>query len=553
MRHAGLILAFLAAVSSAFGQAELRPRPSKAPRGESSAAGTRGAVVAGGAEAVAIGRDVLRAGGNAADAAAATLLAQTVTDAHLYCFGGEVPILVYDAKANRVEVIAGQGVAPRLATREHFRGRFIPLKGIESATVPATLDAIVTLLERHGTRRFAEVAAPTLAILDRGEFRWHADLATTMRLLVAAEATTDDRATGLRRVSDTFYRGAIARRIDTWSRANGGLLRYEDLATHVTRIEEPVTASYRGLTIVKCGPWTQGPALLEALQILDGMDVRATGAGSSAAVHLGVEALKLGFADRDAFYADPHFADVPLAELLAPSYASGRRALIDPQRASRELRPGDPRHGRARLDPKNIRIGPGNPDASDTSTCLVSDAAGNVIAATPSGWSGALAGDTGVWLNSRLQSFNLWEGHPNALEPGKRPRITLTPTLVRDAKGPVRFAVSVAGGDLQDQVTLAVLMNLVDFNLDPAAAVTAPRYSTDHLVGSFGQKPPALGSLTVDTNTPARAIAELAGRGHTVTLSRTPIGYPSALRRDPASGKVEVAGDPRTGRHAAAE
>jgi gamma-glutamyltranspeptidase/glutathione hydrolase len=553
MRHAGRILTFLAAVSaaSAFGQAEPKPRPSKGPRGESSASGTRGAVVAGGAEAVAIGRDVLRSGGNAADAAAATLLAQTVTDAHLYCFGGEVPILVYDAKANRVELIAGQGVAPRRATREHFAGRFIPLKGIESATVPATLDAIVTLLERHGTRRFAEVAAPTLAILDRGEFRWHADLAATLRELVAAEATTEDRATGLRRVADTFYRGPIARRIDAWSKANGGLLRYKDLATHVTRIEEPVTASYRGYTVVKPGAWTQGPALLEALGVLDGFDLRA--AGASGGVHLQVEALKLGFADRDAYYADPLFVDVPLAELLAPSYAASRRELLDPARASRAIRPGDPRRGRALLDPKDIRIGPGNPDANDTSTCLTSDAAGNVIAATPSGWSGALAGDTGVWLNSRLQSFNLWEGHPNVLEPGKRPRITLTPTLVRDATGPVRFAVSVAGGDLQDQVTLGVLTNLIDLALDPAAAVTAPRFSTDHLVGSFGQKPPALGSLTVDANTTTRTIAELAARGHLVTVSRTPIGYPSALRRDPATGRVEVGGDARTGRHAAAE
>jgi gamma-glutamyltranspeptidase/glutathione hydrolase len=181
----------------------------------------------------------------------------------------------------------------------------------------------------------------------------------------------------------------------------------------------------------------------------------------------------------------------------------------------------------------------------------VADRWGNVVAATPSGWSGALAGKTGVWLGSRLQSFNTWAGHPNCIEPGKRPRITLTPTIVlKDARPAI--AVSVAGGDGQDQVSLQLLLNLIDFGLDPAQAVTAPRFVTNHLLGSFRQTPPRLGSLEINPGVGEATIEALKARGHRVAVVKPPIWIPSVMRLDPRSGSIDAAGDPQAGRHAAA-
>jgi gamma-glutamyltranspeptidase/glutathione hydrolase len=551
-----ILLAFTAGVATAQDQRLLRPRPTT-PRGEIAgrwhASGTQGAVVAGGPEAVGAGIAVLKDGGNAIDAAVATLLALTVTDANQFGFGGEVPIMVYEARRGVVEVLTGQGAAPRLATREYFEARGgIPGSGPESAAVPAALDACLTALDRYGTRRFRDVAAPALTILDRLEQPWHADLARTIRQLIEAERPAEDRSRGLRLAADCFYRGPIAREIDAWSRASGGLLRFSDLATHTTRVEEPVTVEYRGFTVVKCGPWTQGPYLLEALQLLEGFDLKALGHNRPASIHVIVEALKLGLADRDAYFADPLFTDVPLTRLLDPRYAARRRGLIDLEQASLSQRPGDPRSGSPLSDgaAPRLRQGPGGP-ASDTTTCLVADRWGNVVAATPSGWSGALAGRTGVWLGSRLQSFNTWDGHPNCIEPGKRPRVTLTPTIVlKDARPAI--AVSVAGGDGQDQVSLQLLLNLIDFGLDPAEAVTAPRFVTNHLLGSFRQTPPRLGSLEINAGVGEATIEALKARGHRVQVARPPIWIPSVMRLDPRSGRIDAAGDPQAGRHAAA-
>jgi gamma-glutamyltranspeptidase/glutathione hydrolase len=538
-------------------QASERPRPSRTPSDLDlhwHAEGRQGAVVAGGAEAVQAGMTVLRDGGNATDAAVATLLALAVTDAHQFCLGGEVPLLIYEADRGVVEVIAGQGAAPRLATLEAFEERGgIPGSGIEAATVPAALDACLTALERQGTKRFQEVVAPTLAILDRGEHAWHNDLARTLRSLIAAEGQADDRRQGLRLVADYFYRGPIAKEIDAWSRSQGGLIRYRDLATHVTRVEEPVLAEYRGLTIVKCGPWTQGPALLQALQILQGYDLEALGHNQPKTIHTVVESLKLALADRDEYYADPLFEEVPLEELLSKNYAQQRRALIDPRRASQERRPGNPKAGKALLEnPFALPDESDKGSANDTTTCIVADRWGNVVAATPSGWSGVLAGETGIWLGSRLQSFNTWPGHPNAIEPGKRPRITLTPTLVLE-EGKPAFAVSVAGGDGQDQVTLQLLLNLIDFRLSPAEAVTAPRFVTEHYISSFRQRPPELGQLRINADVGEEVIEALKRLGHEVREARSPLWHPSVLRIDPTSGQIEVAGDPKANRHASAD
>jgi len=520
------------------------------------ARGHQGAVAVGAAEAADAAIDVLRNGGNAVDAAVAALLVQSVVESGNFCFGGEVPILVYHARRRVVEVISGQGTAPRLANVDYFEkekhGRIPGSGDPTTAAVPGTIDAYVTALDRYGTMTFAEVAQPALAVLDRSDKDWRPDLAKTIRRLIEAERhATDDRRRGLRMVADCFYRGPIARDLDAWGRAHGGLIRYTDLATHVTRVEEPLAIEYRGYTVYKCGAWTQGPYLLETLRLLEGFELKAMGHNRPAYVHAVIEATKLALADRDAYYADPLFVDVPLETLLSKPYADLRRRLIDLERASLEQRPGDPFSGKALLGKRPEDYRPFAGEIRDTTTCLVADRWGNVVAATPSGWGGVLAGETGIILGSRLRSLNTWRGHPNCIEPGKRPRITLTPTLVLEDGKPV-VAVSVAGGDLQDQVTLQLLLNHIEFGLAPADAVTAPRFATEHHVGSFNQPPPRLGDLTVYEALGEETIEALRALGHRVRTSRPPLGHPVMLTIDPQSAVKRAAGDPKARRNARA-
>ena len=321
-------------------------------------------------------------------------------------------------------------------------------------------------------------------------------------------------------------------------------------------IEDPVAVTYRGQTVYKCGPWTQGPYLLEALQILKDIDLKATGHNRPATVHALVETLKLAMADRDTYFADPLFADVPLAALLSSEYAALRRGLIDHGHASLVRRPGDPLKQKAVLDPAadpaQRHISPPPSPAHDTTTCLVADRFGNVVAATPSGWTGVVAGDTGVWLGSRLQSFNVWEDHPNVIAPGKLPRVTLSPTLVLRDNRPV-LAISVAGGDNQDQMTLQLIVNHLDFGLDPAESVVAPRFMTDHFIGSFRQTPPALGQLRINPEIGSGTLDALRALGHGLNVKTGSLAAaPSVIALDPASGQLRAAGDPRSGRHALA-
>jgi len=377
-------------------------------------------------------------------------------------------------------------------------------------------------------------------------------MARTLRRMIEAErGSPGDRRRGLRLAADCFYRGPVARELDAWSRAHGGLIRYTDLATHVTRIEEPVTIDYRGYAVCKCGPWTQGPYLLQALRLLEPLDLKSMGHNRPDYVHAVVEAMKLALADRDTYYGDPLFVDVPLAELLSKGYAALRRPLLDMKHASLEQRPGDPRSGKALLGvaPQAYRL----PEkrVHDTTTCLVADRTGNVVAATPSGWGGVLAGRTGVILGSRLRSLNTWPAHPNCIEPGKRPRITLTPTLVLQGGRPVA-AISVAGGDRQDQVTLQLLLGRVEFGLSPAEAVTAPRFVTNHLVGSFNQPAPHPGSLLLYESLGKSTIDDLKARGHRVRTARPPLAHPVMLVIDPKTGQKQAAGDPKARRHARA-
>lgn len=510
------------------------------------ASGKNGVVAAGKSGSAEAGLEILRNGGNAADAAAGTILALSVTDSSVFCLGSEVPIIVYDSRRNVVEVVAGMGTAPRLATLEYFKKNGGIRGGtIQSAAVPAVLDAITALLDRYGTKSFAEVAGPTLRLLGRGKEKWHADLAKTLKRLIQAEQKANDRRRGLRLAADCFYRGPVAREIDAWSRVHGGLIRYSDLAMHVTRIEEPAKVSYHGYTVCKCGPWTQGPYLLEALNLLENFNLRQMGFQRPQTIHVIVEAMKLALADRDVYYGDPLFVDVPLKELLSKEYSKLRWKLIDPGRASMMFRPGDPLGHKGLLDAEKLPAGLRG-KVSDTTTCLVADRWGNVVAATPSGWGGVLAGSTGVWLGSRLISFNTWKGHPNCIEPGKRPRITLTPTIVLRRARPV-LAISVAGGDTQDQATLQMVTNYIDFGLDAAELVSTPRYATEHYVGSFNQTPPMPGQLTISPDMGTERLEQLKKLGHIINLKNNSGDVPqeiTALVIDYDRSKLHAAGDP---------
>jgi gamma-glutamyltranspeptidase / glutathione hydrolase len=525
------------------------------------AQGNGGAVVAGGSEAVAAGITLLEADGNAADAAAATILALAVTDYGLFAIGGEVPVLIYDAEGNEVKVLSGVGRAPLDPDAiDWLYENDIPSRGsMKSAPVPGAVDLVVTLLRLYGTKSFEEASAPSLAILDRHEKPWHVDLAVTLRKLVEAEQTTDgDRTTKLIAARDRFYLGDVADELEAWWIEVGAFLRKPDLAAHRTLIEDPVVYDYRGYKVHKCGPWTQGPVLCQTLSLLEGYDLAAMGHLSTDYIHVMTESLKLGFADRDEYYGDPQFVDVPLDRLLSPEYAALRRSLIDMESASLERRIGDPWNMTATARTDLDESGPSDIPVQDTTTCVVADRWGNLVAATPScNLVGNTPGPSGVTQGNRVRSLNTTEGHPNRLQPGKRPRITLTPTIVTRDDKPV-IGISVAGGDLQDQTTLNVLLNHIEFGMLPAEAVTAPRFSTPHQQNSFDPNPNrdaafgTLGGLKLQVNIDKNVQTELSERGHVVSTTRGPIAYPTMIFIDQESDEIYAAGDPTARRHAAA-
>jgi gamma-glutamyltranspeptidase/glutathione hydrolase len=519
------------------------------------ASGNYGAVAAGGKESVAAGISLLEAGGNAADAAVAVLLALSVTDYGMYAIGAEIPFMIYDAKTQKVRVLSGLGSAPLdPQAMEWYRKNGIPSHGdIKAAPVPGAIGLCFTALKKFGTVPFQQAVAPTLKLLDQGNELWHSNLARTFRRLIDTEkTTTGSRKEKLQAARDRFYKGDIADELVAFYTENGSFLRKADLAAHVTREEDPATTNYRGYTVCKCGPWTQGPYLLQTLRLLEGFDLKSMGHASPETIHLLTEALKLGLADRDEYYGDPLFVDVPLEALLSDPYTKIRRGLIDMKTASAEIRPGDPIAMKAVKKSGSYRPGPGG-----TTTCVVADRWGNLVAATPSGNGPyAICEELGIAHGNRLRSLNTTPGHPNCLEPGKRPRITLTPTLVLK-EGKAVIAISVAGGDLQDQTTLNCLLNHIEFGMPPAEAVTAPRFSTGHHQDSFNADPQRektlvkLTSLTLSEEIPQNVKDDLRSRGHIIETSKVPIATPVMLTRDPDSGIMCAAGDPKTGRHAA--
>jgi gamma-glutamyltranspeptidase / glutathione hydrolase len=522
----------------------------------------KGVVAAGGAGAVAAGIEILEAGGNAADAAAGTILALNVTDHFACSIGGEVPLLIFDAKTQTVKALSGMGRAPRSQEAiDWYMEHGIPGDGdMKMAPVPSVVDLCITTLQKYGTMSFEEIVAPVLAILDAGEEVWHPKLAVTLRKMVEEEQVTNgSREEKLQAATDRFYgrnkhRNDIAEDLEAFYIAKGGFLRREDLAAHVTTIEDPVTVDYKGYTICKCGTWTQGPFLCQALRLLEGFDLKAMGHLSADYIHVVTEAIKLAMADRDAYYADPAFSGVPMGALLSDRYTKMRQPLIDMKTASLEARPGDPYLMQPIKEGGVFRPGIGG-----TTTCVVADRWGNVVSATPSAnvhRPTVDGGTTGVTYGNRLRSLNTTPGHPNCVEPGKRPRITLTPTLVLKDGKPI-LAISIAGGDLQDQAALNLLLDFIEFNIRPEEAVHVPRFATAHHQDSFNPNPvreqtfKEAGSLTVNEGVSQDVRDELTKRGHKVDVKDGAIATPVMVYIDQANGKFYAAGDPKARRHAA--
>jgi len=520
--------------------------------------GKIGAVAAGGSKAVAAGIQMLQNDGNAVDSAVATILALSITDHGAFAIGGEVPFMVYNQASGKVKVLSGLGRAPLSpAAIDWYLENGIPTDGdIKAAPVPAAIGVCVTALKLYGTMSFEEVVAPTITLLNAGGRDWYERLNVTLCKMINAEKdASGTREQKLQAAVDRFYKGDIASELEEWYIEKGGFLRKEDLASHETRVEEPVSVEYRGYTVCKCNTWTQGPYLCQCLRLLEGFDLKGMEHLSTDYIHVVVESMKLALADRDEYYGDPLFADVPLEELFSDEYTEIRRKLIDMHKASKYFRPGDPYKMKPLKEISILQPGPGG-----TTTCVVADRWGNVVSATPScnvfGNKGD-GGKTGVTHGNRLRSLNTTKGHPNCIQAGKRPRITLTPTMVLKDNKPI-LAISVAGGDLQDQTTLNLLLDFVEFGMMPDKAVNLPRFSTSHHQNSFDPNPKRekaivkANSIQLNTGINQKVAEQLARRGHDIKITNKHIASPVMLYIEQDSGTFYAAGDASAGRHAAA-
>jgi gamma-glutamyltranspeptidase / glutathione hydrolase len=537
---------------------------------------------------------ILTAGGNAIDAGVATVLAAAVTEQSRFGLGGEIPILL-KLVGKPAMAISGIGTAPAKATVEFYQNRKpepweeeghtspIPALGMLAAPVPGVFDGLILALSKYGTMSFAQVAAPAIEYTggfpiaeefaafihgnerfidlwpasrdfflpggtapERGQIFREPTLARTLRSLVAVETkTAGNRVAKLQAVRNDFYKGALARRVAAFSEHNGGLIAYRDLAGFHAETDRPRSTTYHGYEILKPGFWTQGPVMIEALNILEGFNLKAMGHNSPEYLHTLVETAKLAFADRDRYYGDPKFSHIPEEVLLSKEYAAERRRLIDPMHASMEHRPGS--FGKP-LEMEKASAP--SPIAAHDTTCVnVVDRKGNVFSATPSGaWlPSVIAGDTGIPFSSRMQSFVLTPGHPNQVAPGKRPRVTLSPTLVlRDGKP--FLALSTPGGDNQDQALLQVLLNIVEFGMSPQEAVEAPRFQSEHFFSSFGNHEFTPGRLNLEGKIPKDTADKLAALGHRVSVTGdwSNSSAPTVIKI--ADGVLDGGADPRRAR-----
>ena len=603
-------------------------------------AGTFGMVASTHWLASAAGLAVLEHGGNAFDAAAAAGLVLQVVEPHLNGLGGEVPVIAHHAGRGETFVLCGQGTAPAAATPEAFAGLgldLVPGSGLLAACVPGAFGAWMLLLREYGTLRLRDVMSYAIGYAASGYplvpaiswgiasvaelFRDHwpssaevylpggnppapgslfanpALAATYQRILEEAEAVSHDRDEQIEAARRVYYEGFVAETIagyvasadvmDVTGRPHRGLLSYEDLAGWHPRLEEPLTYDVGGLTVCKTKPWGQGPVFLQQLALLDGFDLAAMGPGTADYVHTVTECAKLAFADREAWYGDPDFTDVPVKALLSAEYADDRRRLVGPE-ASAELRPGAPEGRTPRLpgfvtgtvtgnddgsvapsldvEPPEPRLDPGTgeptmrtsgPDpetgsaassyrAGDTCHLDVADRFGNMVSATPSGgWlqSSPVIPGLGFCLGTRAQMFTLTPGLPATLAPGKRPRTTLTPGLALRDREPY-LAFGTPGGDQQDQWSLLFFLNHTKFGMNLQQAIDYPSFHSAHMPSSFYPRLAQPRVLDVESRAGAPVIEELRRRGHLVNVRPAwSLGRVSAVaRRD---GVLYAAANPR--------
>jgi gamma-glutamyltranspeptidase/glutathione hydrolase len=592
-------------------------------------AGTFGMVASTHWLASAAGMAVLEKGGNAFDAAVAAGFTLQVVEPHLNGPGGEVPVIGHDARRGETFVVCGQGTAPAAATVGAYADLgldLVPGSGLLAATVPGAFGGWLLLLREYGTLRLRDVLGYAIGYAQAGYplapaaswsiasvadlFREHwqssaevylpdggvpapgslfanrALAATYQRVLAEAEAVSDDRDAQLEAARRAWYDGFVAEEIarfaasavmDVTGERHRGLLTGHDLATWHARLEAPSTYDYAGLTVCKTAPWGQGPVFLQQLALLSGYDLAAMEPGSAEYIHLITEAGKLAFADREAWYGDPAFTDVPLDDLLSAAYNDERRKLIG-ESASMELRPGRPagrepelpgfathsfgmtdfdsqdRRGRGSGDP-GIDPATGEPlgraphaqaRRGDTCHLDVADRWGNVVTATPSGgWlqSSPVIPSLGFCLGTRGQMFTLTPGLPATIAPGKRPRTTLTPTLaLRD--GEPYLAFGTPGGDQQDQWTLAFFLNHVNFGMNLQQAIDFPAFHSAHVPSSFYPRLAYPGRLDVESRAGDDVVEELRRRGHEVHVQPPwSLGRISAVAR--RGGLLYAAANPR--------
>ncbi|MEU8223044.1 gamma-glutamyltransferase family protein [Kribbella sp. NPDC048915] len=551
---------------------------------------------------------ILELGGNAFDAGATAGFVLHVVEPHLNGPGGEVPAVIATAADPTPRVLSGQGVAPAGATIEHYRSlglTLVPGSGPLAATVPGAVDAWLLLLRDHGTLPLSVVLEPaieyarnghplvpriadTIATVQQlfeehwptsaalwlkdgkpasGRFRNEAYAATLERLVTEGEAAGADRVAQIERARTTWREGFVAEAIDKFSRIphrdssgadHPGLITGDDLAAFEASWEDPATYDWNGFTVAKTGPWGQGPGLLQSLAVL--AELGDLDLDSAEGVHATIEVMKLSYADREAWYGDG--ADVPLDTLLSPGYAAERAKLIGSD-ASLELRPGSPDGRTPKLPSIAIDNQTGN-EAGDATTgeptvspvgetrgdtCHVDvvDRWGNMISATPSGgWlqSSPTIPELGFCLGSRAQMFWLEEGLPSSLAPGKRPRTTLTPTLVLRDGEPV-LACGSPGGDQQDQWQLLFLLRHLGAGADLQEAIDAPAWHTTGFPSSFYPRATEPGGLVIESRVSQSVRDDLVRRGHVVTVSDAwSLGRLCAVRKE-ADGVLAAAANPR--------
>jgi len=560
--------------------------------------GRHAAVASMKAEATEAARRILDAGGNAFDAAVAGQAALGVTDFSLNGVGSDAVLLVYDSREKKVYSINAEPRAPKLATIEWYQknngGKIPESDGLLSGGIPGVADAWYILLDRWGTMNFEQVLQPAIDLAENGfplsergasyiaeskkilkypttvkvylpngrapkagEILKNPDLARTLKKLVEAEkaSSSKGRHDALKAARDRFYKGDIAHDLAAFSEANGGLFRYEDFAEYSAKVETPVSTNYHGYQVYKNPSASQGPTELIALNILEGYDLKALGHNSPEFLHTSVEAVKLAMGDREKYLGDMDFIKIPYDGLLSKDYARERRKLIDPAKASLELRPGTPAASTADLDPPVHEVLDGSASHNgDTSYIAVVDKDHNMVSFEPSlhelFGTGVVMGDTGILFNCRGDYYSLVRGEANALEPGKRPRSTLQSTLVMRDGQPYAILGS-PGGDDQVMRTMQTLINMVDFGMNIQQAIEAPRWSSRSFPASPFPHTMYPGDMSVESRIPEATRQALIEKGHKLRVAPPwSLGSNGGIVVDAATGVLSAGADPRVDAYA---